>query len=196
MLEFLAAYVPLLGLLIFGNIENLVLASQGVVAGVKPKRLGLLSILFVLMWLLIGIFGTQIAIQYSDIIEFIGGLAIFILGIQAMLDSRQDVEEEEEIIEEYVDNKNSSGGQFKDFIGLLLLGNIENLILASQSVVDGLNPVIVIILSLTFVIMWLIIGTYGTKVAIKYANYITFIGGLAIFILGIQSMLEAVHIIA
>ena len=148
------------------------------------------------MWLLIGIFGTQIAIQYSDIIEFIGGLAIFILGIQAMLDSRQDVEEEEEIIEEYVDNKNSSGGQFKDFIGLLLLGNIENLILASQSVVDGLNPVIVIILSLTFVIMWLIIGTYGTKVAIKYANYITFIGGLAIFILGIQSMLEAVHIIA
>ena len=47
MLEFLAAYVPLLGLLIFGNIENLVLASQGVVAGVKPKRLGLLSILFV-----------------------------------------------------------------------------------------------------------------------------------------------------
>ncbi len=195
MLEFLTAYVPLLGLLIFGNIENLVLASQGVVAGVKPKRLGLLSILFVIMWLLIGTFGTQIAIQYSDIIEFIGGLAIFVLGIQAMVDSRKDVKEEEEIIDEYGENKNSSGGEFRDFIGLLLLGNIENLILASQSVVDGLNPVIVMILSLLFVIMWLFIGTYGTKIAIKYANHITFIGGLAIFILGLQSMFEAVHIL-
>lgn len=87
MLEFLAAYLPLLGLLIFGNIENLVLASQGVVAGAKPRRLFLLSLLCVIMWLLVGTFGTQFAIEYSDAIEFIGGLAIFVLGIQAMYDS-------------------------------------------------------------------------------------------------------------
>lgn len=106
MFEFLVAYLPLLGLLIFGNIENLVLASQGVVSGAKPIRLGLLSILCVIMWLIIGTFGTQFAIQYSDAIEFIGGLAIFILGIQAMIDSRKDVKEEEEIIEDYVDERN------------------------------------------------------------------------------------------
>ncbi len=195
MLEFLAAYVPLLGLLIFGNIENLVLASQGVVAGAKPRRLGFLSILCVILWLLIGTFGTQIAIQYSDVIEFIGGFAIFALGIQAMWDSRKDVEEEEEVIDGYVEKKSTAGGEFREFLGLLLLGNIENLILASQGVVAGLNPLVVGILSLIFVVMWLAIGTYGTKVAIKYANYITFIGGLAIFILGVQSMLQAVHML-
>lgn len=86
-------------------------------------------------------------------------------------------------------------GEFKEFFGLLLLGNIENLILASQGVVLGLNPVIVGILSIIFVIMWFVIGTYGTKVALKYANAITFIGGLAIFILGLQSMLGALHLI-
>ncbi|MDO5848654.1 MAG: hypothetical protein Q4P18_03905 [Methanobrevibacter sp.] len=106
MLEFLAAYLPLLGLLIFGNIENLVLASQGVVAGAKPLRLSILSILCVILWLIVGTFGTQIALQYSNIIEFIGGLAIFVLGIQAMLDARKDVETEEEIIEEYVEERN------------------------------------------------------------------------------------------
>lgn len=195
MLEFLAAYVPLLGLLIFGNIENLVIASQGVVAGAKPRRLGFLSILCVILWLLIGTFGTQIAIQYSDVIEFIGGFAIFALGIQAMWDSRKDVEEEEEVIDGYVEKKSTAGGEFREFLGLLLLGNIENLILASQGVVAGLNPLVVGILSLIFVVMWLAIGTYGTKVAIKYANYITFIGGLAIFILGVQSMLQAVHML-
>lgn len=105
MFDFLVAYVPLLGLLIFGNIENLVLASQGVVAGVKPLRLALLSILCVILWLVVGTLGTQYALEYSDIIEFIGGFAIFILGIQAMLDARKDVEEEEEIIEEYVDKR-------------------------------------------------------------------------------------------
>lgn len=197
MLEFLAAYVPLLGLLIFGNIENLVLASQGVVAGAKPRRLGMLSILCVILWLLVGTFGTQVAIQYSDVIEFIGGLAIFILGIQSMWDSKKDVEFDEEVIDEYVEEKDSStgGGEFKEFLGLLLLGNIENLILASQGVVNHLNPLIVGILSLCFVVMWLLIGTYGTKIAIKYANYIVFIGGLAIFLLGVESMLEAVHFI-
>ena len=106
MLDFLIAYLPLLGLLIFGNIENLVLASQGVVAGAKSSRLFFLSLLCVIGWLLIGTYGTQFAIQYSDIIEFIGGLAIFILGIQAMVDSRKTVEAEEEIIEEYVEGKN------------------------------------------------------------------------------------------
>lgn len=106
MLEFLVAYIPLLGLLIFGNIENLVLSSQGVVSGAKSSRLLFLSLLCVILWLLIGTFGTQFAIQYSDVIEFIGGLAIFILGIQAMLDSRKDVETEDEIMEEYVEDKN------------------------------------------------------------------------------------------
>lgn len=86
-------------------------------------------------------------------------------------------------------------GEFREFIGLLLLGNIENLILASQGVVLGLNPVVVGILSLIFVIIWLAIGNFGTKAAIKHANIITFVGGLAIFVLGIQSMLSALHLI-
>lgn len=86
-------------------------------------------------------------------------------------------------------------GEFREFFGLLLLGNIENLILASQGVVLGLDPLIVAILSIIFVIMWFTIGTYGTKVALKYANVITFIGGLAIFLLGLQSMLGALNII-
>ena len=86
-------------------------------------------------------------------------------------------------------------GEFREFFGLLLLGNIENLILESQGVVLGLDPLIVGILSIIFVIMWFAIGTYGTKVALKYANAITFIGGLAIFILGLQSMLGALNLI-
>ena len=36
--------MPFIGLIIFGNIENLILASQGVVEGVDPKTLGILSI--------------------------------------------------------------------------------------------------------------------------------------------------------
>ena len=35
----LSAYIPFLGLLIFGNIENLILASQAVVAGANVKNL-------------------------------------------------------------------------------------------------------------------------------------------------------------
>ena len=82
-------------------------------------------------------------------------------------------------------------GELKRFIGLLVFGNIENLVLAAQGVAAGVNPVILAILSLTAVCIWLLIGTFSTKVAMKYAKYINFIGGFAIFILGIQAMLEA-----
>ncbi len=80
----LEAYVPFIGLIIFGNIENLILASQGVVQGVNPKILGGLSIIAVILWLVIGTVATEVAIQYSSYITFIGGLAIVILGIQAI----------------------------------------------------------------------------------------------------------------
>ena len=80
----LEQYLPFLGLIIFGNIENLILASQGVVEGVNPKVLGGLSIIVVLIWFVLGTVLTDTAIQYSNIINFIGGLAIFILGIQAV----------------------------------------------------------------------------------------------------------------
>ena len=79
------------------------------------------------------------------------------------------------------------------FIGLIIFGNIENLILASQGVVQGVNPKILGGLSIIVVLIWLAIGTLATEVAIQYANYITFIGGLAIVILGIQSIQGAVH---
>lgn len=85
--------------------------------------------------------------------------------------------------------------EFVPFLGLLIFGNIENLVLASQGVVFGVNSFILGILSLIFVISWLLIGTLSTKIAIKYEKYISFIGGLAIFILGLQSMLEALNII-
>ena len=83
----LEQYLPFVGLIIFGNIENLVLSSQGVVAGVNPLKLGIVSIICVTGWLALGTFGTQILIQYVDFIDFIGGLAIFILGAQAMYTS-------------------------------------------------------------------------------------------------------------
>ena len=83
----LEQYLPFVGLIIFGNIENLVLSSQGVVAGVNPIKLGIASILCVSMWLIIGTFGTQLLIDYVSFIEFIGGLAILILGAQAMITS-------------------------------------------------------------------------------------------------------------
>ena len=76
---------PLLGLLIFGNIENLVLGSQGVSYAVNPIALGILSLIAVIMWLLIGTYGTKVAIKYADIISFAGGFAIFVLGIYSML---------------------------------------------------------------------------------------------------------------
>ena len=87
----LEQYLPLVGLIIFGNIENLVLSSQGVVAGVNPVKLGIASIICVVLWLLIGTVATSMLIQYVDFIDFIGGLAIFILGIQAMVESVRGV---------------------------------------------------------------------------------------------------------
>ena len=83
----LEQYLPFVGLIIFGNIENLVLSSQGVVAGVNPVKLAIASFLAVAMWLLIGTFGTQIALAYVDYIDFFGGLVSFILCGQAMLES-------------------------------------------------------------------------------------------------------------
>lgn len=80
----LEQFVPFIGLIIFGNIENLILASQGVVQGVNPKILGGLSIIVVIIWLFIGTVATSVAIQYSSYITFIGGLAIVILGIQSV----------------------------------------------------------------------------------------------------------------
>ena len=80
----LEQYLPFMGLIVFGNIENLILSSQGVVAGVDPKVLGGLSIIVVVIWLILGTVLTDVAIQYADAINFIGGLAIFILGVQAV----------------------------------------------------------------------------------------------------------------
>lgn len=76
---------PFLPLLIFGNIENLILAAQGVDAHVDPLGLAILSLIAVVCWILIGTFGTRIAMKYARYINFIGGLAIFILGVQAMI---------------------------------------------------------------------------------------------------------------
>lgn len=87
----LEQYLPLLALIVFGNIENLVLSSQGVVAGVNPVKLGIASIIIVLFWLMLGTCATQMFIQYAAFIEFIGGLAIFILGLQAMIKSVRGV---------------------------------------------------------------------------------------------------------
>ena len=84
---------------------------------------------------------------------------------------------------------------YAPFTGLLIFGNIENLILSSQGAVAGVNPVTLLVLSLIAVVLWLLIGTYGTKMAIKYADYIEIVGGVAIILLGIQAMLEAFGII-
>jgi hypothetical protein len=87
----LAEYMPFLGLIIFGNIENLILSSQGVVNGVDPKILGGLSILVVIVWLFIGTVATDVAMQYANYINFIGGLAIFILGIQSVVSAVKNI---------------------------------------------------------------------------------------------------------
>ncbi len=80
---------------------------------------------------------------------------------------------------------------YAPFTGLLIFGNIENLVLASQGAVAHVDPYILSVLSLIAVVAWFLLGTYGTKVAIKYADYIEIFGGVAIIILGVQSMLEA-----
>ena len=84
-MSFVQEYKPFLGLLIFGNIENLVLAAQGVIEGADPFLVAGASIVLVIVWQLIGVFGTKAAMKYSRHIEFIGGFAIFVLGIQSML---------------------------------------------------------------------------------------------------------------
>lgn len=80
--------------------------------------------------------------------------------------------------------------EYLPFIGLLIFGNIENLILASQGEVKKRNVLSLSIVSIIIVIAWFILGTILTEEAIKYSNYINFIGGLAIFLLGIQSVVE------
>ena len=82
--------------------------------------------------------------------------------------------------------------ELKQFIGLIVFGNIENLILAAQGVDAHVDPLGLAILSFIAVLCWLLIGTFGTKIAMKYARYINFIGGFAIFILGVQAMVEAI----
>ena len=81
------------------------------------------------------------------------------------------------------------------FWGLLVFGNIENLILASQGAIAHVNLVILLALSLVCVVLWLLAGKFGTQVAIKYADEIEIVGGLAKIILGLQSMLGAVGIL-
>ena len=87
----LEQYLPFMGLIIFGNIENLILSSQGVVQGVNPKILGGLSIIVVIIWLVLGTVLTEAAIQYANVINFIGGLAIFILGVQAVYEAVKNI---------------------------------------------------------------------------------------------------------
>lgn len=80
-------YAPFSGLIIFGNIENLVLASQGAVAHVNPFGLMALSVIAVIIWFLIGTFGTKAAIKYAEYIEIFGGVIIIILGVQSMVEA-------------------------------------------------------------------------------------------------------------
>jgi hypothetical protein len=54
---------------------------------VDPKVLGGLSIIAVIIWLIIGFVATDLAIQYSNYITFIGGLAIVILGLISVKDA-------------------------------------------------------------------------------------------------------------
>ena len=87
----LEEYLPFVWLIIFGNIENLILASQGVTKGVNPRVLGGLSIIVVIIWLIIGFVATDLAKQYANYIYFIGGLAIFILGIQSVYGALKNI---------------------------------------------------------------------------------------------------------
>ena len=68
--DFVNEYKPFLGLLIFGNIENLVLSAQGVIEGANPLLVAGLSLLAVIIWQFIGVFGTKSAMKYSRHIEF------------------------------------------------------------------------------------------------------------------------------
>ena len=66
------------------------------------------------------------------------------------------------------------------------------MILAAQGVAAHVNPLGLACLSLCAVVCWLLIGTFGTRFAMKYARYINFIGGFAIFVLGLQAMVESI----
>ena len=83
----MALSIGLISLIIFGNIENLILASQGVVKAANHLKLAIFSLIVVTCWLIIGTVCTQQLEAYGIYIEFIGGLAIFILGIQSMLEA-------------------------------------------------------------------------------------------------------------
>ena len=83
----LEEYLPFVGLLVFGNIENLILASQGEVKKANVLALSIMSIIIVIAWFILGTVLTEEAIRYSNIIDFIGGLAIFILGIQSIYEA-------------------------------------------------------------------------------------------------------------
>ena len=83
--------------------------------------------------------------------------------------------------------------EIRHFLPLIVFGNIENLILAAQGVAASVDPITLAGLSFVAVICWLLIGTFGTRWAMKYARYINFTGGLAIFILGVQAMAESIQ---
>ena len=92
----LEEYLPFIGLLIFGNIENLILASQGELKKANVLSLSIMSIIVVILWFILGTILTDIAIQYSNIINFIGGLAIFILGIQSVVEAMKNKKTKQE----------------------------------------------------------------------------------------------------
>lgn len=83
----LEEFIPFIGLLVFGNIENLILASQGEVKKANVLSLSIMSIIIVIAWFVIGALLTEEAMKYSNIINFIGGLAIFILGMQSIIEA-------------------------------------------------------------------------------------------------------------
>ena len=57
--------------------------------------------------------------------------------------------------------------EYKPFLGLLIFGNIENLVLSAQGVIEGANPFVVAAASIFIVIIWQAIGVFGTKSAMK-----------------------------
>lgn len=92
----LEEYLPFIGLLIFGNIENLILASQGEVKKANVLSLSIMSIIAVILWFILGTAVTDIALQYSNIIILIGGLAILILGIQSVVEALKNKKHKQE----------------------------------------------------------------------------------------------------
>ncbi|MBR3213433.1 MAG: hypothetical protein IKF79_02850 [Methanosphaera sp.] len=92
----LEEYLPFIGLLIFGNIENLILASQGEVKKANVLSLSIMSIIVVILWFILGTILTDLALQYSNIINFIGGFAIFILGIQSVVEAMKNKKTKQE----------------------------------------------------------------------------------------------------